>query len=125
MNNQELDIELKRLLTLSEIAQSKVLMCNNRCENPRQQGASARLYRKAFYFAKANDLDILTIHENLIHTKIVTIEKWILDNREIVYWIIDIDGNQIDGFRKKYQAINAIERWRLIRIDKKVIVRNN
>ena len=68
MNNQELKNELKRLLISSEIAQSKVIVTRDSesTENPRQQGAATRLYRKAFDFAKVNDLDILTIHENVI-----------------------------------------------------------
>ncbi len=66
MNNQTLNIELKRLLTLSEIAQSKVVMCNNRCENKMQQGAANRLYAKATAYAKIHNLDIVTIHSEVI-----------------------------------------------------------
>jgi hypothetical protein len=66
MNNQKLKIELKRLLTLSEIAQSKVVMCNNRCENNMQQGAANRLYSKANKYAKFHNLDIVTIHSEVI-----------------------------------------------------------
>lgn len=58
-------------------------------------------------------------------SQIVTIEKWILDNGRHFYWIVDSNGNEVDGFNKKYKAINAIERWGLIRIDKKVIVKNS
>ena len=68
MNNQELKNELKRLLISSEIAQSKVIVTrdSSSTENPKQQGAASRLYRKASDFAKANDLDILPIHEKVM-----------------------------------------------------------
>ena len=53
----------------------------------------------------------------------VTIEKWILDKNTTRYMIIDANGNPIDGFSKKYQAINAIKRWGLVRNNKSVKVR--
>lgn len=53
---------------------------------------------------------------------IVTIEKWIVDKKPY-YWIVDANGNGIDGFSKKYQAIDAIERWGMIRVNNKVKVR--
>jgi hypothetical protein len=53
------------------------------------------------------------------HTKIVTIQKW-HGNKEHWYWIIDFNGEPIDGFSKKYQAIDAIERWGMVRKDKSV-----
>jgi hypothetical protein len=36
--------------------------------------------------------------------------------------IIDSNGNPMDGFSKKYQAIDAIKRWGLVRKDKSVKV---
>ncbi len=55
-------------------------------------------------------------------SNIVTIEKWYSDN-SIYYWIVDIDGEPIDGFSKKYMAIDAIKRWGLIRLDKSIKVK--
>jgi len=52
----------------------------------------------------------------------VTIEKWVLDSNTTFYWIIDSNGNPMDGFSKKYQAIDAIKRWGLVRKDKSVKV---
>jgi hypothetical protein len=52
----------------------------------------------------------------------VTIEKWVLDEKTIRYMIIDSNGNPMDGFSKKYQAIDAIKRWGLVRKDKSVKV---
>jgi len=54
--------------------------------------------------------------------QIVTIEKWFQDTRSW-YWIVDCNGESIDGFSKKYQAIDAIERWGMIRANKTVKVR--
>lgn len=55
-----------------------------------------------------------------METKIVIIEKWIIETKPF-YWIIDTKtGEQIDGFSKKYQAVDAIKRWGLVRIDKSV-----
>jgi hypothetical protein len=66
MNNQTLNIELKRLLASHEIAHSKVVMCNDRCENNMQQAAADRLYRKANNFATLHNLDIINIHREVI-----------------------------------------------------------
>jgi hypothetical protein len=52
----------------------------------------------------------------------VTIEKWILDSNTTRYMIIDSNGNPMDGFSKKYQAIDSIKRWGLVRKDKSVKV---
>ena len=57
-------------------------------------------------------------------SNIVTIEKW-YSGKSIYYWIIDIDGNQIDGFSKKYQAIDAIKRWGMIRNDKSIKIKKS
>ena len=54
------------------------------------------------------------------NSNLVTIQKWILGDGQIFYWIGDINGLAIDGFRKKYQAIDAIERWNLKRVSKLV-----
>lgn len=54
--------------------------------------------------------------------QIVTIEKWVEDTKSY-YWIVGCDGEGIDGFSKKYQAIDAIEIWGMIRVNKKVKVR--
>jgi hypothetical protein len=51
--------------------------------------------------------------------EIVTIEKWFTDGG-IYYMIIGSNDEPIDGFSKKWQAIDAIERWGFIRIDKRV-----
>lgn len=66
MNNQALNIELKRLLISSEVAQSKVVMNTFKCENKMQQIAANRLYRKANNFATLHNLDIVTIHGQVI-----------------------------------------------------------
>jgi hypothetical protein len=55
-------------------------------------------------------------------TQIVTIEKWI-DVKQSWFWIVDVDGNGIDGFSKKYQALDAIKRWGMIRKDKSVKIK--
>jgi hypothetical protein len=60
--------------------------------------------------------------ENNKNIKTVTIEKWIC-NKNNFYWIIDSDGNGIDGFSKKYQAIDAIKRWGMIRNDKTIKIK--
>jgi hypothetical protein len=52
--------------------------------------------------------------------KLVTIEKWIISKNKACYWIIDSKGRNLDGFYKKSQAIDAIQRWGWTRIDKKV-----
>lgn len=45
------------------------------------------------------------------NVKIVRLEKWIVGEKSF-YWIIeDKNGNPIDGFSKKYMALNAIKRW--------------
>lgn len=54
--------------------------------------------------------------------QIVTIEKWI-SNTKYWYWIVGSDGEGIDGFSKKHQAIDAIERWGMVRVNKTVKVR--
>jgi hypothetical protein len=53
----------------------------------------------------------------------VTIEKWVLDSNRTYYWIIDSNGNPMDGFSKLYQAIDAIKRWGLVRKDKSIKIR--
>lgn len=53
----------------------------------------------------------------------VTIEKWVLDSNKTYYWIIDSNGNPMDGFSKKHQAIDAIKRWGLVRKDKSIKIR--
>jgi hypothetical protein len=56
-------------------------------------------------------------------TIIVTIHKVELSTKNWVYNIYDEEEQEyIDGFRRKWQAIDAIERWGLIRKDKKVKV---
>jgi hypothetical protein len=67
-------------------------------------------------------LQIMTTSEIKREPEIVTIEKWFTDGG-IYYWIIDSNGESVDGFSKKWQAIDAIERWGLIRKDKKVEIR--
>jgi hypothetical protein len=64
--------------------------------------------------------------ENNNKTQIVTIEKWYHDLRtnKYWYWIVGEDGIGIDGFRKKYQAINAIERWGMFRKNKTIKVKS-
>jgi hypothetical protein len=53
--------------------------------------------------------------------KIVTIEKWYSNNgKTFFYWIVDSEGNGIDGFSKKYQALDAITRWGFVRVNKSV-----
>ena len=54
--------------------------------------------------------------------QIVTIEKWFGDTKSW-FWIVGFNGEGIDGFSKKYQAIDAIERWGMIRVNKTVKVR--
>jgi hypothetical protein len=54
--------------------------------------------------------------------QIVTIEKWVGDAKSW-YWIVGSDGQGIDGFSKKYQAIDAIKRWGMVRVNKTVKVR--
>ena len=51
--------------------------------------------------------------------KTVTIEKW-YSGKKVWYWIVDSKGEGIDGFSKKYQALDAIKRWKLVRTDKSV-----
>jgi len=55
-------------------------------------------------------------------TIIVTIRKEEVRPNDWYYNIYDEEQELIDGFRKKWQAIDAIERWGLIRKDKKVDV---
>jgi hypothetical protein len=55
--------------------------------------------------------------------KVVTIEKWFISNNKVCYWIVDSNGENLDGFYKKYQAIDAIQRWGMIRANTNVIVR--
>ena len=54
--------------------------------------------------------------------KKVVIEKWFSsDNKKYWYWIVDIETTEgIDGFNKKWQAIEAIKRLGFIRINKTV-----
>jgi len=54
--------------------------------------------------------------------QIVTIEKWVGDAK-YWYWIVDSNGEGIDGFSKKHQAIDAIERLDMVRVNKTVKVR--
>jgi len=54
-----------------------------------------------------------------MNNKNVTIEKWYV-GKKVFYWIVDNKGNGIDGFTKKYQAINAIKKWKLNRVDKSI-----
>jgi len=54
--------------------------------------------------------------------KDVTIEKW-HSGKNIYYWIVDTNGKPIDGFSTKRDAILAIERWGLNRVNNKIIVR--
>jgi hypothetical protein len=62
------------------------------------------------------------INELKNNSNLVTIQKWVLVNGKIFYWIIDNNGNQIDGFSKKYQALDAIKRWNLVRENKSIKV---
>jgi hypothetical protein len=55
--------------------------------------------------------------------KVVTIEKWFINNNKVCYWIIDSNGENLDGFYKKSQAIDAIQRWGMSRANTNVIVR--
>ena len=55
--------------------------------------------------------------------KVVTIEKWFISKNKVCYWIVDSNGENIDGFYKKYQAIDAIQRWGMSRANTNVIVR--
>jgi hypothetical protein len=55
--------------------------------------------------------------------KVVTIEKWFISNNKVCYWIVDSNGENLDGFYKKYQAIDAIQRWGMTRANTNVIVR--
>lgn len=62
-----------------------------------------------------------------INGPLVTIEKWLVTSDEKVkayYWIVGSDGAGIDGFSKKSQAIDAIERWGMVRINKIVKIRS-
>lgn len=52
----------------------------------------------------------------------VTIEKW-FDGTKYWYWVIDINGKELDGFSKKYQAINYIKNQGMIRKDKSVKIK--
>ena len=54
--------------------------------------------------------------------KEVNIEKWV-DNNKAFYWIVDSSGEPIDGFSKKWQAIDAIKRWNMVRLNKSVKIR--
>jgi hypothetical protein len=55
--------------------------------------------------------------------KLVTIEKWFISKNKVCYWIVDSNGENLDGFYKKSQAIDAIQRWGWTRVNKNVIVR--
>jgi len=59
--------EIKRLLKLSEIAQSKVQFNWNgtKVTNPMQQAAANRLYSRA-YKVCAGEYDIATLHRDVI-----------------------------------------------------------
>ena len=57
--------------------------------------------------------------ENNNKSQIVTIEKW-----GSWYWIVGENGEGIDGFSKKYQAIDAIERWGMVRKNKTIKVKS-
>jgi len=37
----------------------------------------------------------------------VTVEKWV-NGKKISYWIVDENGNGIEGFKLKYQAVSII-----------------
>jgi len=52
--------------------------------------------------------------------KVVTIEKWYIKGDKFYYWIVDSKGEGIDGFSKKYQALDAIKRWGFVRKDTSV-----
>ena len=54
--------------------------------------------------------------------KSVTIEKW-FTGKDFFYWIVDENGEGVDGFSKKYQALDAIKRWNLTLKDKKIKIR--
>ena len=54
------------------------------------------------------------------NSKVVTIEKWLVGDKYF-YWIIDYKTKEpIDGFSKKYQALDAINRWGYIRKNKQI-----
>jgi hypothetical protein len=57
-----------------------------------------------------------------VKKQIVTIEKWVGDTKSW-YWIVGSNGEGIDGFSTKKQAIDAIKRWGMIRVNKTVKVR--
>ena len=54
--------------------------------------------------------------------QLVTIEKWVGETKSW-YWIVGSDGEGIDGFSKKYQAIDAIKRWGMVLKNKTVKTR--
>lgn len=53
--------------------------------------------------------------------QIVTIEKWYSNSKKFWYWIVDTKtGEGIDGFNKKWQALDFIKKQKLVRSDKSV-----
>ena len=54
--------------------------------------------------------------------ELVTIEKWVCNGKSW-YWVVDIYGEGIDGFSTKHQAIDAIKRWNMIRVNNTVKVK--
>jgi hypothetical protein len=57
------------------------------------------------------------------NSRVVTIEKWLVDNKYF-YWIIDYKTKEpIDGFSKKYQALDAVNRWGYIRKNKQIKIK--
>ena len=54
----------------------------------------------------------------------VTIEKWITGNKAY-YWIVDEDGNGLDGYSKLSTAIDVIKcTWDMVRINNTIKVRS-
>ena len=68
MNKKPTISDIKRILTLSEIAQGKVKFNNNGTKviNPMQQAAANRLYTKAYNLAKEIGVDIEPIHKEIL-----------------------------------------------------------
>ena len=57
-------------------------------------------------------------------TRVVTIEKWFVNDNKYFYWIIDSKTKEpIDGFSKKYQALDAINRWGYNRQNKQIKIK--
>ncbi len=44
---------------------------------------------------------------------VVRLEKWIVGDKSYFYIIVDKTDEPIDGFSRKYSALDAIKRWGL------------